>query len=99
MQASTTAIRTSSILSGLMAMDSAMAVAVRLASISMSGTMGSVRVTSRRMGLPAMTVARSRLDPRRTILEGEVELQGVDDHRVDEVVGQEHPEAGDGGQG
>src|SRR5436305_2389177 len=46
MQASTTAMRTSSILSGLIRIDSAMAVAVLLASISISGTIGSASVTS-----------------------------------------------------
>src|SRR5436305_14707074 len=46
MQASTTAMRTSSILSGLIRIDSAMAVAVLLASISISGIIGSASVTS-----------------------------------------------------
>ena len=57
MQASTTAIRTSSILSGLIRIDSAIAVAVLLASISISGTIGSASVTSLRTP-SAMSVDR-----------------------------------------
>ncbi len=61
MQASTTAIRTSSILSELIFMDSAIEVAVRLAAISMSGSIGRVSVTSRSTGWFTMSRCRRGL--------------------------------------
>src|SRR4051812_36738404 len=89
MQASTTAIRTSSILSGLIRIDSAIAVAVRLASISISGTIGSASMTSLKTP-PGMSVQALG------VLKGKVELQSVDHDGMDQVVRQQPAETGQG---
>src|SRR4030095_4149620 len=88
MHASTTAMRTSSILSGLIRIDSAIAVAVLLASISISGTMGSASSTS--LKTPSvMSYRRPGLRSKR-----QIDLQGVDHDRVDQVVRKQPAEAG-----
>src|SRR3954451_9330167 len=91
MHASTTASRTSSILSGLIRIDSAMAAAVLLASSSISGTIGSASMTSLKtpsaISLPSAVRWRS---------EREIELESVDHDGMDQVVRQQPTKAGQG---
>src|SRR6476619_7362293 len=91
MQASTSASRTSSILSGFMRIESAIAVAALLASISIPETIGSASSTSFRtpsaMSVPLRGAGRSK---------GEIELESVDHDGMDQVVRQQPTEAGQG---
>ena len=84
MHASISACRTSSILSGLIRIDSAMAAAVLLASSSMSGAIGSASVTSLKMASAMIRfVAKAERSKR------QVNLESVDHDRMNQILRQQ----------